>query len=52
MDVRFAYPYFRDDKLWCWLSNTGHWPDTGGSVPGAFLRQQPQLNRRVCVCHL
>ena len=33
MDVRFAYPYFREDKLWCWLSNTGHWPDTGGSVP-------------------
>ena len=36
MDVRFAYPYFREDKLWCWLSNTGHWPDTGGSVPGGF----------------
>ena len=36
MDVRFAYPYFRNDKLWCWLSNTGHWPDTGGSVHGGF----------------
>ena len=36
MDVRFVYPYFRNGKLWCWLSNTGHWPDTGGAVPGGF----------------
>ncbi len=36
MDVRFAMPVFRAGKLWCWLSNTGHWPDTGGSVPGGF----------------
>ena len=36
MDVRFATPYYRDGKIWCWLSNTGHWPDTGGIVPGGF----------------
>ena len=36
MDVRFATPYYRDGKIWCWLSNTGHWPDTGGMVPGGF----------------
>ncbi|MEO1313927.1 MAG: hydantoinase B/oxoprolinase family protein, partial [Pseudomonadota bacterium] len=36
MDVRFARPYFRDGTLFCWLSNTGHWPDTGGAVPGGF----------------
>ncbi len=36
MDVRFARPYYRNGRLWCWLSNTGHWPDTGGSVPGGF----------------
>ena len=36
MDVRFATPYYRDGKLFCWLSNTGHWPDTGGAVPGGF----------------
>ena len=36
MDVRFVRPYYRKGKLWCWLSNTGHWPDTGGSVPGGF----------------
>ena len=36
MDVRFAMPVFRDGKVFCWLSNTGHWPDIGGSVPGGF----------------
>jgi len=36
MDVRFARPFYRDGKLYCWLSNTGHWPDTGGAVPGGF----------------
>lgn len=36
MDVRFVRPYYRDGALFCWLSNTGHWPDTGGAVPGGF----------------
>jgi N-methylhydantoinase B len=36
MDVRFARPYYRNGEIYCWLSNTGHWPDTGGSVPGGF----------------
>lgn len=36
MDVRFARPFYRGGKLYCWLSNTGHWPDTGGAVPGGF----------------
>ncbi|WP_197916084.1 hydantoinase B/oxoprolinase family protein [Thiosulfatihalobacter marinus] len=36
MDVRFAKPFYRGGKLFCWLSNTGHWPDTGGAVPGGF----------------
>ena len=36
MDVRFARPFYRDGEIFCWLSNTGHWPDTGGSVPGGF----------------
>jgi len=36
MDVRFARPFYRQGKIWCWLSNTGHWPDTGGAVPGGF----------------
>ncbi|NEX46446.1 hydantoinase B/oxoprolinase family protein [Pseudotabrizicola algicola] len=36
MDVRFAMPVWRDGRIFCWLSNTGHWPDTGGMVPGGF----------------
>lgn len=36
MDVRFARPFYRNGALYCWLSNTGHWPDTGGAVPGGF----------------
>ncbi|THD83722.1 methylhydantoinase [Aliigemmobacter aestuarii] len=36
MDVRFAMPFYRGGRLVCWLSNTGHWPDTGGAVPGGF----------------
>lgn len=36
MDVRFAMPFWRDGEIFCWLSNTGHWPDTGGAVPGGF----------------
>jgi N-methylhydantoinase B len=36
MDVRFAMPIWREGKIFCWLSNTGHWPDTGGAVPGGF----------------
>lgn len=36
MDVRFAMPVYREGQIFCWLSNTGHWPDTGGAVPGGF----------------
>ncbi|MGB0852549.1 MAG: hydantoinase B/oxoprolinase family protein [Pikeienuella sp.] len=36
MDVRFARPFYRKGKIFCWLSNTGHWPDIGGAVPGGF----------------
>jgi N-methylhydantoinase B len=36
MDVRFAMPFYYQDELFSWLSNTGHWPDIGGAVPGGF----------------
>ncbi len=36
MDVRFARPFFYNGEVFCWLSNTGHWPDTGGAVAGGF----------------
>jgi N-methylhydantoinase B len=34
--VKMVMPFFYRGKLWCYLSNTGHWPDTGGMVPGGF----------------
>jgi len=44
MDVRFAMPYFYKGRHYCWLSNTGHWPDIGGMVPGGWpLRILPML---------
>jgi N-methylhydantoinase B len=36
MDVRMAMPFFYQGEIFCWLSNTGHWRDTGGAVPGGF----------------
>ena len=36
MDVRFVMPVYRRGAIFCWLSNTGHWPDIGGAVPGGF----------------
>ena len=36
MDVRFVKPFFYKGELFSWLANTGHWPDTGGAVPGGF----------------
>ncbi|MDX2205576.1 MAG: hydantoinase B/oxoprolinase family protein, partial [Hyphomicrobiaceae bacterium] len=29
MDVRFALPFYYKGELFCWLQNTGHWPDVG-----------------------
>ena len=36
MDVKFVKPFFYRGRPWCWLANTGHWPDVGGVVPGGF----------------
>ena len=36
MDVKFVKPFFYKGKIFAWLANTGHWPDTGGMVPGGF----------------
>lgn len=36
MDVRFVMPVYRNGAVFSWLSNTGHWPDIGGAVPGGF----------------
>src|SRR3954451_20254273 len=39
MDVKFVEPFFSRGELFCWLANTGHWPDIGGAVPGGFSAQ-------------
>jgi N-methylhydantoinase A/oxoprolinase/acetone carboxylase beta subunit/N-methylhydantoinase B/oxoprolinase/acetone carboxylase alpha subunit len=63
MDVKMVKPFFYRDRLWAYLSNTGHWSDTGGMVPGGFcasatevhqegLRLPPvKLLRRGELCH-
>ena len=45
MDVRFAKPVFVDGELFCWLQNTGHWPDIGGSVPGGFSAHATEVEQ-------
>jgi N-methylhydantoinase B len=45
MDVRFAFPFYRDGKLFCWLQNTGHWPDIGGAVPGGFSAHATEVEQ-------
>lgn len=45
MDVRFARPFFVDDELFCWLQNTGHWPDIGGMVPGGFSAHATEVEQ-------
>jgi N-methylhydantoinase B len=45
MDVKFVKPFFYKEKLWCWLANTGHWPDTGGMVPGGFSANATEVEQ-------
>src|SRR4051812_39835851 len=45
MDVRFALPFYHDGKLFCWLQNTGHWPDIGGMVPGGFSAHATEVEQ-------
>lgn len=45
MDVRFYRPFFYKGKLFAWLANTGHWPDTGGMVPGGFSANATEVEQ-------
>jgi N-methylhydantoinase B len=45
MDVRFALPFYHQGKLFCWLQNTGHWPDIGGAVPGGFSAHATEVEQ-------
>ena len=45
MDVRFHMPFYYQGELFAWLSNTGHWPDTGGMVPGGFSAHATEVEQ-------
>ncbi len=45
MDVRFALPFYYKGELFCWLQNTGHWPDVGGMVPGGFSAKATEVEQ-------
>ncbi|MGQ3038977.1 MAG: hydantoinase B/oxoprolinase family protein, partial [Neoaquamicrobium sediminum] len=45
MDVKMVRPFYYRGKLWCYLSNTGHWPDTGGMVPGGFNSTATEIHQ-------
>jgi N-methylhydantoinase B len=43
--VKFVKPFFYRGALWCWLANTGHWPDVGGIVPGGFSANATEVEQ-------
>ena len=45
MDVKFVKPFFYQGRLFAWLANTGHWPDTGGMVPGGFSAKATEVEQ-------
>jgi N-methylhydantoinase B len=45
MDVRFALPFYYQGEQFCWLQNTGHWPDIGGMVPGGFSAHATEVEQ-------
>ncbi|MEM7254098.1 MAG: hydantoinase B/oxoprolinase family protein [Pseudomonadota bacterium] len=45
MDVKLVRPFFYRGTLWAYLSNTGHWSDTGGMVPGGFAATATEIQQ-------
>jgi N-methylhydantoinase B len=45
MDVKMVKPFFYRGQHWAWLANTGHWPDTGGAVPGGFATRATEVQQ-------
>src|SRR5580704_3773896 len=45
MDVKFVKPFFYRGHHFAWLANTGHWPDTGGMVPGGFSAHATEVEQ-------
>jgi N-methylhydantoinase B len=45
MDVKMVWPFYYRGKLWCFLTNSGHWPDIGGMVPGGFATDATEIQQ-------
>lgn len=45
MDVRMIRPFYFKGRLWSYLSNVGHWRDTGGVVPGGFTTRSTEIHQ-------
>jgi N-methylhydantoinase B len=45
MDVKMVMPFYYKGKLWCYMANAGHWPDTGGMVPGGFSTTATEIHQ-------
>ncbi|MCC7482034.1 MAG: hydantoinase B/oxoprolinase family protein [Hyphomicrobiales bacterium] len=45
MDVRMIRPFFYKGRMWAYLSNVGHWRDTGGVVPGGFTTRSTDIHQ-------
>ena len=43
MDVTFAQPVFVDGRIFGWVSNAGHQYDLGGTVPGGWPQNAPDV---------
>jgi N-methylhydantoinase B len=60
MGVKMVKPFFYRDELFGYRSNTGHWPDMGGSVPRGFGTKNTEVYQeglripvvRACIAEL
>lgn len=43
MDVALYAPVFWEGKLFCWIYSAGHFGDIGGTVPGSFCPEAPDI---------
>lgn len=50
--AKMVRPFYYRGRLWCCLSNTGHWPDTGDMVPGGFSATATEIVQEGCACRL
>lgn len=48
-DVQLIAPYFVDGKLFALMSNTGHWMDIGGNVPGGWAPKAQEIHQEEIV---